>query len=66
MKRPILVGLKGLGCVTHPEFLRQGRLLGDVVGLLQIEDPYAALEVRSERDAGLLSRLLEKHTSHDA
>jgi len=66
MKRPILVGLKGLGCVTHPEFLRQGRLLGDVVGLLQIEDPYAALEVRSERDAGLLSRLLEKHTFHDA
>ncbi len=61
MKRPILVGLKGLGCVTHPEFLRQGRLLGEVVGLLQIEDPYAALEVRSEKDAGLLSRLLEKH-----
>jgi len=61
MKRPILVGLKGLGCVTHPEFLRQGRLLGEVVGLLQIEDPYAALEVRLEKDAGLLSRLLEKH-----
>ena len=37
------------------------RLLGDVVGLLQIEDPYAALEVRSEKDAELLSRLLEKH-----
>ena len=64
LKRPMLVGLKGLGCVTHPEFLRRGRLLGNVVGLLQTDDPYAALEVRSEKDAGLLSRLLEKHAFH--
>ncbi len=66
MKLPMLVGLKGLGCVTYPEFLRQGRLLGNLVGLLQIDDPYAALEVRSERDAVLLSQLLGEHAAHHA
>ncbi|MFQ5801478.1 MAG: glycosyltransferase family 2 protein [Candidatus Methylomirabilales bacterium] len=66
LKPPLRVGLKGLGCVTHPEFLRQGRLLGNVVGLLQIDDPYAALEVRSEEDARLLSRLLAEHALRHA
>ncbi len=50
LKTPVLIGLRGLGFVTHPEFLRQGRLFGDKVGLVKIEDPYAHLEVRSERD----------------
>ena len=41
-------------CVTHPEFLRQGRLLGDKVGLVRIDDPFAPLEVHSAQDAKLL------------
>jgi rhamnosyltransferase len=54
LKTPVMVGLKGLACVTHPEFMRDGRLLGDSVGLVQIDDPYAALEVRTERDIALM------------
>ncbi len=55
MKTPMLIGLKGLGCVTHPEFLREGRLLGDTVGLIKIDDPYATIEVRSQRDIEMMA-----------
>jgi len=61
LKDPVLIGLKGLGCVTHPEFLRQGRLLGDKVGLVRIDDPFAPLEVRSAQDIELLSMALRKN-----
>jgi GT2 family glycosyltransferase len=50
LRTPLLVGLKGIACVTYPEFLRQGRLLGDNVGLVRISDPFAAMEVRSQID----------------
>ena len=47
-KEPLLVGVEGLGCVTHPVFLREGRLLGDQIGLIEIEDPRCMIEVRDE------------------
>jgi rhamnosyltransferase len=51
---PILVGLKGIGCVTYPGILRQGRLIGDKVGLVRIHEPFAAVEVRSSQDYELV------------
>lgn len=50
IKSPVLVGLKGLGCVTYPEFLRRGRLVGDKVGLVRIYESFPLVEVRSPRD----------------
>ncbi|MBU0574071.1 MAG: glycosyltransferase family 2 protein [Candidatus Margulisiibacteriota bacterium] len=47
-KDPVYVGIKGLGCVTYPQFLRQGRLLGEKVGVLEIHNPYSAIEVRDK------------------
>ncbi len=49
-KEPTYIELKGLGCVTHPEFLREGRLLGNKIGIFELNDPFASLEVRSEED----------------
>jgi rhamnosyltransferase len=57
MRSPVLIGLKGIGCVTHPEFLRQSRLVGDKVGLVRIEEPYAALEVRSAHDHEVIKKI---------
>ena len=36
-KERSLIGLHGLGCVTHPEFIRQEKMLGDKVGLFEID-----------------------------
>ena len=48
LKSPILIGLNGLGCVTHSEYIRKGRLLGDNVGLMKVTDPLAAVVIRED------------------
>jgi rhamnosyltransferase len=45
-KDPVHVGVKGLGCATHPIFLREGKLLGEAVGIIETEDPMAFIEIR--------------------
>ena len=45
-KEKSYVGLHGLGVVTHPEFIRQERMLGDKVGLYPVHSPLAGFEVR--------------------
>ena len=35
-KEPCFIGMKGLGCVTHPEFLRDGSLLGERIGIYEV------------------------------
>lgn len=52
------VGLKGLCCVTHPEPLRSGRLLGSRVGLFEIDDPFAPIEIREKKDIAFAESLL--------
>jgi rhamnosyltransferase len=47
-KDPIYISIKGLGCATLPIFLREGRLLGDKVNLIEINDPFASIEVRDQ------------------
>jgi len=45
-KEPVRRGLIGLGCVTSSELLRQGRILGDDVGLVPLDSPLYAVRVR--------------------
>lgn len=59
-KEPTYIELKGVGCVTHPEFLREGKLLGDKVGIYELDNPYSHLEVRSEEDYKLASSLIKE------
>lgn len=66
-KEKSFVGLKGLCCVTHPQFLRQERLLGDKVGIYPVSSPYAGFEVRDEVDLEAAAPLLYKFfAKHDA
>jgi len=51
---------RGIACVTHPEFLRKGNLLGDKIGIYELKDSYSHLEVRNEKDFELASSLIEK------
>lgn len=58
-RNPVHVGIKGLGCVTHPFFLREGRLFGNTVGILDINDPWMPIEVRDEKGYAMASHLFQ-------
>ena len=49
-RRPLLVGLQSLGCVTYPDILRRGSRIGLRVGILTVTDPLAAIEIRNPDD----------------
>jgi CMP-N-acetylneuraminic acid synthetase len=58
-KEPSFVGIKGLCCVTHPEFLREGSLLGERIGIYEINNPYSSIEVRGKEDLEMAEKLIE-------
>ncbi|HFQ81520.1 MAG TPA: glycosyltransferase [Desulfobacterales bacterium] len=47
-QKPVYLGCKGLCCVTRPEFIRDGRVVGDNLGIYHLDNPYAHLEIRGE------------------
>ena len=55
---PVYVGLPGLGCVTHPAFLRGGYILGPNVGIQTIDDTIASVEVRDAADRSFAESIL--------
>jgi rhamnosyltransferase len=57
-KKPVYIGIKGLGCVTYPAFVREGKLFGTNVGMYKITNPNAFIEVRSQNDFLLAEALL--------
>ncbi|TVQ65389.1 MAG: hypothetical protein EA360_09660 [Balneolaceae bacterium] len=54
-RNPLYVGLPGLACAVYPEIIRQGKRYGDPLGILQIDDPMAAIEVRTKEQLKPLS-----------
>ncbi len=45
-KEKTLIGLHGLGCVTHPEFIRNENMTGFKTGLYEVGNSLASFEVR--------------------
>lgn len=58
-KDPLFIAVKGLGFVTYPNYLRQGEFFGSNVGVFEIKDPKALIEVRDELGLELASRILQ-------
>jgi CMP-N-acetylneuraminic acid synthetase len=58
LKTPIHIGLKGLGCVTFPDYVREKRVFGDNVGIFEIFDHYCAIEVRDDISFDLANKLI--------
>jgi len=58
-KERSFIGLHGLGVVTHPEFIRQEKLLGNRVGLYVIDKPLAGFEVRDKQSRKIANTLIE-------
>lgn len=59
-KEPTYVELRGVGCVTHPEFIRQGSVLGQRIGIYEVGNPYVPIEVRDDQELKMASRLLNE------
>jgi len=58
-KEKSFIGLKGLCCVTHPEYLRNTSLLGSKVGIYPVDYPFATFEVRNDADRVIAKSLSE-------
>ena len=58
-KDPTFIGLRGLCCVTHPEFLREGSMFGQNIGIYEIDSPLAHFEVRSEKEFVIAGQLVD-------
>lgn len=59
-KEPAFIELKGIGCVTHPEHIRDGRVLGNNIGMHEIKEAYSHLEVRGSEGLEMASILIKK------
>lgn len=49
-RRRLHVGLMGLGCVTHPTFVRDGSIIGNNLGLHEVQGPMGSVEIRCGQD----------------
>jgi CMP-N-acetylneuraminic acid synthetase len=61
-KEASYIGIKGLCCVTHPEFIREGTLLGKRIGIYEDNSMISSLEVRKKMDYDLAKALLDYWT----
>lgn len=54
------IELRGVGCVTHPEFIREASTLGNKIGIYEVSNPYSYIEVRSKEDFEMASALAKR------
>ena len=61
LKEKFLVGLHGLGCVTYPEFLRKGNILGEKIGLYETDNFLSNIEIRTINDYKKIFKVLKNY-----
>ncbi len=55
----VYISLLGLGCVTHPQLIRQGTIVGENAGILEITESYSDMEVREKTSLAYAHQILE-------
>lgn len=58
-KEKSYIGLRGLCCVTHPEFLRRGNIMGHNIGLFETDSQLSSFEVRDEGARAIAGELFK-------
>jgi len=58
MEHSAYVGLVGLGCITHAEFIRSGEVFGPKLGIYDIHDPLSSIEVRDKDTLAMLENIV--------
>ena len=61
IKKKTYLGLHGICCVTYPEFIREGLLIGKNIGLLPIENHLSVIEIRDQETHRKFSKILKKY-----
>lgn len=59
-KEPTFITYRGLGCVTHPQFLRGGSIFGPRVGIFEFDTPLSEVEIRDWKTLSSLRPLVKK------
>jgi rhamnosyltransferase len=49
IKKPIIHSLKGLACVTYSEFIRNGKIIGDNVGMIEVDKVVDQFEIKNSQ-----------------
>ena len=57
-KEKTFKGLHGLACISHAEFIRKGNLIGNKVGLYNVDYPLADFEVNSPERLKIAARII--------
>ena len=60
LKEKSYVGLHGLACITRPEFVRRGSLMGEKIGLFKVDNPLSYLEIRDHDSRQIAEKLLSE------
>ena len=50
LKKPLFLGAKGLGFITHTEYLKSGHLNGNNCGMLEIDSKYLSIDIKDEEN----------------
>ena len=56
-KKNIYIGLHGLCCVTFPNYIRKGKMLGKNIGLFKVADQISTIEVRDQSNLEKISNI---------
>ena len=59
-KNKTFVGLNGIGYVTHPEFIRSEKPLGEKIGFYTVDNPFCDFEVRDQEKLKIGKFILNK------
>lgn len=57
------ISLLGLGFCVYPNFVREGRMLGEKIGVVEISDLYSQIEVRDEASIEFAENILKTRTN---
>lgn len=57
-RKPLYIGLPSLGCVIEPEIVLEGRRYGDTLGILQVDEPFATVEIRTPEQLKQIAKQL--------
>lgn len=58
-KSRAMVGLMGLACITHPMFIRGANFFGERLGVFEVEDPFASVQIRDGASIALAEEFLD-------
>ena len=57
-RSPLYIGLPSLGCVVEPEVIKSGKRYGEKLGIFQVDEPFATVEIRNPNQLYHIARQL--------